>query len=246
MKLFSVITVILSLLLVGCKEESLLKDLNQTQANEVVALLEKNNIRTTKKDTGKTGYVISVEKTDFATAVDLMTTYGLPSRARVDVAEMFPSDSLISSPRAEVARIYSAIEQRLEQTLNLMDGVVASRVHVSYDMNNVDAQKGGHPVHISALIRVAAQQADGASLIADAKRILVNSFSHVDYEKISVVLARAPEQAFYARTEREHAGFNTEMFFLVIASSLLIVGLAFAGYRISRKKRSDSQEGSQI
>lgn len=54
---------------------------------------------------------------------------------------MFPADALVSSPRAEKARLYSAIEQRLEQSLKIMDGIVSSRVHVSYDVDTGDSGK---------------------------------------------------------------------------------------------------------
>jgi len=193
MNLLKLIVITFTLILTGCREESLLSGLDQSQANEVVSLLQKNNIAAVKKDQIKAGFSVGVAKSDFASAVDLITLYNLPSAKRVEIADMFPADALISSPRAEVARIYSAIEQRLEQTLNQMQGVVSSRVHVSYDMNNTDAEKATQPVHISALLRFREASVEQDSLIADAKRLLKNSFSKVRYDDVSVVLSPVPE-----------------------------------------------------
>lgn len=192
MKRYAALLVAAVLFLTGCRQESLLTGLDQIQANEVVALLQKNNIAATKTEQAKAGYSVSVSPADFATAVDLMTTYNLPSKARIEIAQMFPADALISSPRAEVARIYSAIEQRLEQTLGQLDNVISARVHVSYDMSNTDAQKNLQPVHISTLLSIKPVSSE-TNLIADAKKLLRNSFTRVDYENITVVLTPVSE-----------------------------------------------------
>lgn len=73
---------------------------------------------------------------DFSASVELLGIYNLPSRPRVEIAQMFPADSLISSPLAEMSRLYSAIEQRLEQSLMTLEGVTSAQVHVSYTFDS--------------------------------------------------------------------------------------------------------------
>lgn len=53
------------LLLCGCKQQELLNHLDQQQANDVLAVLQRHNINAEKKDQGKTGFSIYVEPTDF-------------------------------------------------------------------------------------------------------------------------------------------------------------------------------------
>lgn len=139
------------LLLCGCKQQELLNHLDQQQANDVLAVLQRHNINAEKKDQGKIGFSIYVEPTDFASAVDWLKIYNLPGKPDIQISQMFPADALVSSPRAEKARLYSAIEQRLEQSLKIMDGIVSSRVHVSYDVDTGDSGKTALPIHISVL-----------------------------------------------------------------------------------------------
>lgn len=219
-------TLLATLLLIsGCKEEALLNGLNQNQANEVVALLQKNNIEARKRNIAKSGYSVYVGLRDFSAAVDLTTIYNLPSKPRVEIAEMFPSDALISSPRAEVARIYSAIEQRLEQTLNQISGVVSSRVHVSYDISNTDAEKKGKPMHVAVLLRYDTANNAPANLIADATRLLKNSFSNVDYDNISVVMTPAPDayQLPPVQTKKDNVQFKMVVLFLGVILTMFII-----------------------
>ncbi|KPA90797.1 MULTISPECIES: EscJ/YscJ/HrcJ family type III secretion inner membrane ring protein [Pseudomonas] len=180
---------LLCLGLAGCRQPALLEGLDQQQANEVLAVLQRNNIGVVKHDNGKAGYSVSVAQVDFPAAVDLLNLYSLPSRPRLEVAELFPADSLVASPRAEKARLYSALEQRLEQSLSLLEGVVSARVHVSYDLDAGDGGRKAAPVHLSALA-VHERDVEPGLLISDIKRLLKNSFAALEYEHISVVLSR--------------------------------------------------------
>ncbi|VVD64183.1 Lipoprotein PrgK [Pandoraea iniqua] len=169
----------------------LLTSLDQQQANEVAAVLLRHDIAAEKVEAGKAGYAIRVDASDFPAAVDWLKTYDLPSRPRVEIAQMFPPDALVASPRAERARLYSAIEQRLEQSLRLMRGVLAARVHVSYDVEGLAADQGQSAPHIAA-VAIYQNDVDPTALINDVKRFLKNSIDDVRYENISVVLSPQP------------------------------------------------------
>jgi type III secretion system YscJ/HrcJ family lipoprotein len=183
-----ILAALMVLFLAACQQQDLLKGLNQQQANEVIAAMQRHNIAADKLDRGKTGFSVRVDGADFAAAVDILRVYNLPSRARMEIAEMFPADALVSSPRAEKARLYSAIEQRLEQSLQMMDGIIAARVHVSYDIEAGEGT-GLRPMHMSALA-VYEQDLAPAVLIGQVKRFLKNSFPDIDYDNISVVLSK--------------------------------------------------------
>lgn len=225
---------LLAFVLVGCKQDILLKGLDQQQANEVIALLQRNNIKVEKKEVAKEGYSLSVNPHDFSASVDLMNTYGLPRQRAVDIAQMFPADSLVSSPRAEKARLYSGIEQRLEQSLFAISGVVSARVHVSYDLNSSEGERRRSPVHLSALLNHDNSITDTSLLISDVKRFLKNSFEDVNYDNISVVLSKINETQRQAPVTIQAAKSNLTSWFIAAALgifAILLVGLYFIRHR---------------
>jgi type III secretion system YscJ/HrcJ family lipoprotein len=190
-------TVLLCLALTACQQD-LLKGLSQEQANEVLATLQRYNISGKKQDAGKTGYTVQVEGSDFPAAVDLLKTYNLPSKKRVEIADFFPADSLVSSPVAEKARLYSAIEQRLEQSLKAFGNVVTARVHISYALDGKD----NVPLHVSVLVGYQ-QKVDTQLFVGEVKRFLKNGLDGVEYENISVVLNQVAPAQYNAAPEQQ-------------------------------------------
>ncbi|WP_413735573.1 EscJ/YscJ/HrcJ family type III secretion inner membrane ring protein [Sodalis sp. RH21] len=237
------ISSLLALSLTACKDEALLKGLDQHQANEVIATLQRNNIDAAKVDKGKTGYSVSVNKADIPAAVDLLKMHALPAQPRMEIAQLFPSDSLVSSPRAEKARLYSAIEQRLEQSLQTLEGVLSARVHVSYDIESAEGGRAPKPMHLSTLVNYQSD-ADPTLMIGDIKRFLKNSFNQVEYDNISVVLSRPASLQQHAPvdTRTRQAGQRTWPIMLGGGMALLLT-LAGGGWYLRRAKLSRPGRG---
>ena len=216
-----------SWLLAGCRLPSLLEGLDQVQANEVVAVLQRNNIAAQKQTQGKLGYSVHIQNADFAAAVDLLTVYSLPSRPRSEVAQMFPADAMVASPRAEKARLYSALEQRLEQSLSTLEGIVSARVHVSYDLDAGEGGRKAQPIHLSALA-LHERDIDPQGLINDIKRFLKNSFAGVEYDHISVVLSPRSLTQHVAPATLPASASRGGLWLLL--GSLLLAGAVVAGW----------------
>ncbi|MHC8367748.1 EscJ/YscJ/HrcJ family type III secretion inner membrane ring protein [Pseudomonas sp. ZT5P21] len=217
--------------LLGCRQPSLLEGLDQQQANEVLSVLQRNNIAATKVDAGKAGYAVTINPVDFSAAVDLLNLYSLPSSPRLQVAEMFPSDSLVASPRAEKARLYSALEQRIEQSLGLLEGVVSARVHVSYDLDAGEGGRKAAPIHLSA-VAVHERDIEPQLLITDIKRFLKNSFAAVEYENISVVLSQRSPTQHVAPSVSATQTDTRWVWLLASLAAVLLAGCAVVGYRL--------------
>ncbi|VVO81137.1 EscJ/YscJ/HrcJ family type III secretion inner membrane ring protein [Pseudomonas fluorescens] len=230
--------VVMCVALIGCRQPSLLEGLDQQQANEVLSVLQRNNIAAVKVDAGKTGYAVKIDQVDFSAAVDLLNLYSLPSRPRLQVAEMFPADSLVASPRAEKARLYSALEQRIEQSLGVLEGVVSARVHVSYDLDAGEGGRKSPPIHLSA-VAVHERDIEPQLLITDIKRFLKNSFAAVEYENISVVLSKRSPTQHVAPSVIATQGHTQWVWLLAAVSGLLLaIGAAWA-YRQSSTGQRD-------
>ncbi|AJY10237.1 type III secretion inner membrane ring lipoprotein SctJ [Burkholderia dolosa] len=173
--------------LAACKADYLMQNLDQTQANEVMAALYRHNIPAKKVGTVRDGFSVEVGRADFAAAVDILKTYDLPSSKSVNVADMFPADSLVASPRAERARLLSAVEQRLQQSVRALNGVVSARVHVAYDLE--ESSGATSTTRISVLV-VHDDAVSIQALVSDIKRLLKNSMPKLEYDNISVVPSR--------------------------------------------------------
>jgi type III secretion protein J len=226
------------LLLSGCKQQDLLVGLNQNQANQVIALLQENNIQSQKDSRGKDGYSILIDEKDFVAAVDLIETYQLPSKSNIEIEDMFPTDALISSPRAEKARLLSAIEQRLGQTLTLMSNVVSARVHVSYPLESEEGSDKIQAPHVSALIMYN-KEVVPSLLISNVKRLLKNSFSEVDYDNISVILSRLPEVQQRLPIQSVPTKSHTWIYFLLLPIFIFSLGLVV--FYINKNRSNEKQ-----
>ncbi|WP_195496190.1 type III secretion system inner membrane ring lipoprotein SctJ [Proteus penneri] len=184
--LLSMLLFCLVSLLTGCKEQSLLTGLNQRQATQVQAVLQKHQITSTQTALGKGLFDVSVKKEDVAVAIQILEQYQLPSNTRVEITQIFPSDALVSSPQAEKARLISAIEQRLEQSLLTIESVINARVHISYPIS--PSERIIPPPHASAIIFYEDSVPDAEQLGEDIRAFIHNSFNDMNEDNITVLL----------------------------------------------------------
>jgi type III secretion protein J len=177
------------LLLAGCARMPLLENLDERQANEVIAVLLRHNIDAQKLNAGKGGYQVQVGSRDLPEAIELMQRNDLPSSPRSQVATSFPADGLVSTPLGERARLISAVEQRLEESLALIDGVQSSRVHLNYDANlgTEGRRTERRRMHVAAVV-AHHPGIDEEVLLQSVKRFLRNTFDGVEYDNVSVIL----------------------------------------------------------
>jgi type III secretion system YscJ/HrcJ family lipoprotein len=189
MRLCVLLPVLALLLLTGCAREPLLESLDERQANEVIAVLLRHNIDAGKVNAGKGGYQVQVGPRDLPEAIELMQRYDLPSAPRSQVSSAFPADSLVSTPLGERARLISAVEQRLEESLQLFEGVQSTRVHLNYDANlGTEGRRAERRrMHVAAVV-AHAPGVDEEVLLQSVKRFLRNTFDGIEYDNVSVIL----------------------------------------------------------
>lgn len=231
----------IALFLTGCDSQDLLTELDQRQSNEVLATLQQYGIQGKKKANGKLGYSIHVSKNDFIAAVDLLKQYNLPSKESVEIIQAFPSDSLVASPHAERARLLSLIEQRLEQSVLTIPGVVNARVHVSYPLLN--NSRTTQQQNISCLVTYAGSE-DPNQLMNKIKLFLKNSFSDSSYDNVSVVIVERPIIQRSVSLDSKSNTFNPYYILIIILITNLIIFMLFYFRNSARfmEKRSGSSK----
>lgn len=232
-------------LLSACNEDSLLFNLTQEQANQVLAILQQHNILAQKDGNLKAGYTVSVGKSESTAALSIINQYQLPWSADVQIAQAFPDSSIVTSPNAEQARILSLQEQRLEQSLRLIAQVVNARVHVSYPLFNNDNIGQKTVGHVSVLITYKGEVDDNL-FISQIKTLIKNSFDDVRYENISVVLFPAPVVQYVTPTQVPDS-FPAPWIIMLTILALGAAGTAaFMFYKVSRQLPSDQNSATEL
>lgn len=198
-------------LLSGCKDQSLLTNLDQRQATEIQAVLQKHQITSTRKALGKGLFDISVKQEDMGIAIQILEEYQLPTLSRIEVTQLFPSDALVSSPQAEKARLISAIEQRLEQSLLTIDHIIDARVHVSYPIS--PTERIIPPPHASALVFYEEGMLDNNQLTDDVRAFIHNAFSDMNEDNITVLLYPRNINKFNMTNNQPYQNHSVIIFF---------------------------------
>jgi type III secretion protein J len=117
-------------LLSACsKTVDLQTGLTNSDANEIVSLLNRNGIEAQKR-IGKDGVALVVPEADISRATEAMQAAGLPRRNLSNLGQMFKKDGMISTPLEERVRYIYGLSSELEFTLQQFDHVVGARVHV--------------------------------------------------------------------------------------------------------------------
>jgi len=192
------------LVLQACSVE-LYSNLNQQQANEIVATLMRRGIPA-QREAGKDGKMtVSVQKGRFAEAMAILDESGLPKQEFQTLGEVFKRDGLVSSPVEERATMIYGLSQELSQTISDIDGVLSARVHLVLPENDPLRQQLV-PSSASVFIRHRASVPMN-ELIPQVKMLVSKGIAGLTYDNVSVTLipvaATAPEQ------ETGDAGFTT-------------------------------------
>lgn len=222
--LFILIIAGMGLLLGGCNDGTILSSLNQRQSNEVLAALHKHQIQAVKIPQGKGLFTISVPEEQSRHAIHILQEYHLPSNERIEIAGIFPSDSLIASPQSEKARLISAIEQRLEQSLLSFDAVTEARVHLSYPLSGPGSAKKQPEIPRASVLIYHSGIEDEVQFTRDIQLFVMNAFNGLTDETVSVILyPRKP--VISLPLQPESTGLSP--FFLLFPAGLM---LAVTGY----------------
>ena len=177
------------ILLVGCdKEVALHSQLEERQANLVMAALLDNGIICHKTSGDEGMWNVMISESRFAEATNLLEQKGLPRRSYQGVAEVFKKTGMVSSPSEERIRFMDALAQDLSRTISGIDGVVDARVHVVLPENDPFA-KNALPSSAAVAIR-SRWNADISDLVPSIKNLVKNSIEGLKYEKIAVTVFR--------------------------------------------------------
>ena len=117
----------------ACGVETIVHDLQEREANQIIELLSDNDIGTTKGtlDNGRTvSYTISVPQNRRVDAIKLLNRYEMPRRRDSGYMEVFKDAGLIPTSTEEKAKQLSALEGEIEKQLRVVDGLLDVQVQL--------------------------------------------------------------------------------------------------------------------
>ena len=184
----------LALLASGCDKEARLNtNLEETQANLIVAALLDAGISAHKSPGDEGAWNVEVAQSRFAEAANLLEKKGLPRRAYNGVGEVFKKSGMVSSPSEERIRFMDALAQDLARTISGIDGVLDARVHIVLPENDPFARNA---LPSSAAVALRARwDADLTDYIPSIKGLVKNAIEGLAFEKISVTVFQDPPPA---------------------------------------------------
>ena len=203
MKLLQIwFSLLLGCSLVGCGGNvELLRDLSETEANEVMAALIEAGL-SAEKLPGKEGTVsLSIEKSQFSRAISLLNAEGLPHEKYAKMGDVFRKEGMISSPLEERARYLWALSQELSATISQIDGVIKARVHVVLP----ERSNGAEPA-LPSSAAVFVKHKPGFvydDVIPQVKRLVSNSIPGLSQEKVTVIVLPSVTRSDQSEVERK-------------------------------------------
>ena len=173
------------LLLSGCKVQ-LYTGLTEKEGNDMLAILLDNSIPAEKLMDKDGNVTLNVATDDVSRAIRLLRTHGHPKDKFSSVSEIFPKDSLISSPTEEKARYTYSMSQELSATISMIDGVLTARVHVVLPQDS-GAGEASFPSSASVFIKYT-PELELAGFVPKVKTLVANSIEGLSLDKITVSL----------------------------------------------------------
>jgi len=235
------LVLLVALLLTACEAE-LYNNLDQRQANEMIAALQQRGIAAQRVAVKGGQYTVVVDKGRFAESIAVLKEAGLPKQEFQNMGQVFKKDGLVSSPMQERAQMIFALSQELSRTVSEIDGVMSARVHLVLPENDPLRQQLV-PSSASVFIRHRSNAPVG-NLVPQVKMLVANGVAGLSYDKVSVILVPVDLQKenqgqdlemvsfFGLWMQRDNLAQAMWMFFGLVALVVLLAGaLGFVFWR---------------
>lgn len=188
-----IVFLMMALLLQAC-DTDLYTNLDEREANIIVATLARNGIPAARQAQDEGQMTVTVSEERFAEAVEILDRAGLPEQKFANMGDIFQGNGLVSSPVQERAQMIFALSQELSHTVSQIDGILSARVHVVLPDNDL-LQQNSTPSSASVFVRYI-PSLEIAPLIPQIKTLVANGIAGLSYDKVSVVpvVSAIPEE----------------------------------------------------
>ena len=180
-----------ALLLTACGTQDLYAQLDEQQANEMVAVLRNAGLDADKEAREGQNFAVVAPTSEFARAVTVLRANGYPRDSFDSIGHVFKKDGFVSSPLEEHARLTHALSQEIANTLSHIDGVIVARVQLALPDKDPLADK---PTPAAAAVFIKHRAGvDLSGSVGQIKALVVNSVEGLPYDNVTVALFPAQD-----------------------------------------------------
>lgn len=170
-------------LLAGCNaQQEIISNLSETDANQLLVVLDSQKISATKvAGTGRTvTYSITVKASQASQALRILVDNRLPLQPSSGLADVYPpgGGGLIPTSSEEKAKFLMAIQGEIENMLKTLPGFVTARVAIVLPDTNIIREVSGGPPQATASVAIVynpINDAGDSSITPDDVKYLVSS-----------------------------------------------------------------------
>lgn len=185
----------LASLLAGCSSAPVADDVQQREANQIVAVLGKHKIQANlvKARSGKGKYSVLVKESDFPRAAEVLSRLGLPAEKKPSFQDLTGSNGIIPPSReVEALRLDRAVASELEELLRARSDVASASVLVR--MHSREANE--RPTVTVVIQRSGPRELD----ISAVREIARRAVSGIQNEDVYVSVAEPADQSEYVES----------------------------------------------
>jgi len=204
---FSFLVLLLSLLfLTGCENKmSIINDVDEREANEIIVFLASKGIPAQKMASASTApggaggppmYSISVESDMSTRAMAVLNQNGLPRKKGTTLLDLFAKAGLMTSDKEETIRYQAGLAEQLAGMIRKIDGVIDADVQLSFpvESSNPIGPAAAAPKKITAAVYVKHQgilDDPNSHLVTKIKRLVAGSITGLDINDVTVISDRS-------------------------------------------------------
>lgn len=196
---------LISMFLAGCESNtSIVNNVEEREANEIVVFLASKNIAAQKVQTtteaagGVTqiSYDIYVDKNKQVDAMSILNQHGLPRIKGTNLLTLFAKSGLMTSDKEETIRYQAGIEEELKNIIRKIDGVIDADVRISFPSEQAGGLGIGETTQtkVKAAVYVKHQGVlddPNQHLDSKIKRLVAGSIENLSYDDVSVISDRS-------------------------------------------------------
>ncbi len=173
------------LCLTGCKEV-LFSGLEETEANEMVAVLAAAGLEAGRERDKDNVYALLVEADDVAAATTLLRNQGYPKPKFESLGDVFSAEGIVGTPFEQHVRYIHAMNEELSQTVTSIAGIKMARVFITAPPKD-RYEKTAPPASASVTINYE-PGFDAEAEVSKIKTIVAHSVPNLDYDNVAVAL----------------------------------------------------------